>query len=165
MKLSKSDQNLYIILLFLIGWILVSPVFSDWESQRVFRGEDGKLVYITDSQGNRIPDFSFAGYKNGEQQIPNIPVVKVLEPITGDNTVQIQKALDEISQITPDGNGFRGALLLKAGEYEIQGTIELKHSGVILRGEGDDDDPSTNTILRATGNSPPQRTVLVTGGE
>ncbi|NMB51455.1 MAG: hypothetical protein GX999_03925, partial [Bacteroidales bacterium] len=31
----------------------------------VYPGPDGKLVYVPDSLGNRIPDFSNAGYKGG----------------------------------------------------------------------------------------------------
>ena len=37
-------------------------------------GADGKLTYATDSQGNRIPDFSHCGYAGGDRPIPNAPV-------------------------------------------------------------------------------------------
>ena len=160
----KIDTNLLLKSIIIFCGILALPALSEWESQIVFRGYDGKLVYIADSLGNRIPDFSYAGYKNGEQSIPDIPVVKSLQPIAGDNTAHIQQAIDEIGLMDPDNNGFRGTLLLEAGEYEIQGTIQLNHSGIILRGKGNGDAPAFNTILRATGKSPPQRTVLIAGG-
>jgi len=31
----------------------------------VYPGTDGRLVYVADSLGNKIPDFSNAGYKGG----------------------------------------------------------------------------------------------------
>jgi len=135
-----------------------------WQSDIVYYDIDNKLVYESDSLGNRIPDFSFAGYKNSEDPIPTIPVVKTISPVSGDNTTHIQNALFEIGLMPPDSNGFRGALLLTAGEYEIKGTIKIQFDGVVLRGAGDGADTLTNTILKATGNSPNQRTVIVAGG-
>ena len=38
----------------------------------VYPGVDGELVYIADSLGNRIPDFSNAGYKGGGVPIPYV---------------------------------------------------------------------------------------------
>ena len=143
--------------------IFFNPIYA-FESKIVYRGNDGKLVYVADSSGNRIPDFSFAGYRNSDTPIPDIPVVKTLEPVAGDNTVQIQNALFEVAAMPADSNGFHGALLLKAGEYEIKGTIKLGFDGVVLRGEGDGDDPLYNTILKAAGNTPSKRTVLIAGG-
>jgi hypothetical protein len=36
----------------------------------VYPGIDGKLVYVADSLGNKIPDFSNAGYKGGGITFP-----------------------------------------------------------------------------------------------
>jgi|SRR5450759_3254903 len=36
----------------------------------VYPGTDGRLVYVADSLGNKIPDFSNAGYKGGGKR-PN----------------------------------------------------------------------------------------------
>ncbi len=135
-----------------------------WESKIVYYNEQGKLTYVSDAEGNRIPDFSYAGYQNSEKPIPEVPVVKTLSPVQGDNTASIQNALFEIGLRAKDENGFRGALLLTAGKYEIRGTIKIGADGVVLRGVGDGDDPATNTILMATGNSPSQRTVIIAGG-
>ena len=137
---------------------------EQWQSKRVFYGANGHLQYVRDSLGNIIPDFSYAGYKNSDQDIPRVPVVLSIDPVTGDNTAHIQQAIDSVAHLPLDSSGFRGALLLKAGTYEIKGTIYLNESGIVLRGEGDDDDPASNTILKAVGNSPKQRTVLVAGG-
>ena len=36
-------------------------------------GPDGKLVYETDSRGNRVPDYSYAGYQGGGIALPTPP--------------------------------------------------------------------------------------------
>jgi len=135
-----------------------------WQSYMVKMDDFGKLTYTVDAGGNRIPDFSYAGYRNGEVNIPDIDIVQIISPVAGDNTAHIQNALDAIGSREPDENGFRGALYLNAGEYEIAGTLYIRHSGIVLRGNGDNSDPASNTILKATGNSPFRRTVLVAGG-
>lgn len=134
-----------------------------WQSEIVKYDSKNKLVYLSDNEGNKIPDFSYAGYRNSEVEIPNIEVVKEIFPIDGDNTSNIQNAIDEVGKL-PLVNGFRGALLLKKGIYNVNGTIYLKHSGVILRGEGDGEDPNSNTIIFGKGNTPDQRTIIVAGG-
>ncbi len=137
---------------------------ESWTSQIVYPGEDGKLVYVADDSGNVIPDFSYAGYKNSEDSIPFVPVVKTIDPVEGDNTSHIQSALFEVGLMSPDENGFRGALLLNPGVYEVTGTIKVQFDGIVLRGSGDGEDPASNTIIYATGNSPSKRTVIVAGG-
>lgn len=136
---------------------------TGWQSEIVSFDSKGKLVYKIDSEGNRIPDFSYAGYRNGETDIPTVPVVKTISAIAGDNTLHIQSAIDEVAKLSLV-NGIRGALLLKAGKYEVTGTVRINKSGIVLRGEGDGEDAATNTIIFAKGNTPSQRTVLVAGG-
>ena len=108
----------------------------------------GKLVYVKDVKGNRLPDFSYAGYHSGEKSIPEVPVMITLEAKQDDNTEQIQNALDELGEISPDKNGIRGALLLKKGIYSVSGELTISHSGIVLRGEGNDPD---GTIIIASG--------------
>ena len=102
----------------------------------VYPGTDGKLVYIADSLGNRIPDFSNAGYKSGGVAIPYLAVKATVWPVLGDNSENIQSAIDKVSALQPDGSGFRGAVLLKLGIYNLEKPIYIKASGVVLRGEG-----------------------------
>lgn len=85
---------------------------------------------------NLIPDFSHAGYKGGGVALPDVPVVITLSPSDGDDTEMIQAAIDEVEAMEPDANGFRGAVLLEAGCYELEGQLFIEHSGVVLRGEG-----------------------------
>ena len=98
--------------------------------------EKGKLTYTADPAGNRIPDFSYCGYKASEQQIPTLPV-KVIVPVAkGDATRRIQSALDHVASLPMDANGFRGAVLLQKGTYEVFGQLRMTASGVVLRGSG-----------------------------
>lgn len=152
-------------LVFLIIFLLsTSRGQNSWYSQIVYPDLNNKLHYIRDQDGNMVPDFSYAGYRNSEVPLPDVPVKRTLSPVSGDNTVQIQNALFEISMMPKDSSGFRGALLLEAGVYEIRGTIRIQVDGIVIRGAGDGADTSSNTILWATGNSPHQRSVIVAGG-
>lgn len=123
----------------------------------------GILTYSADSDGFVLPDFSHAGYKGGGIDLPTIQVVKEISPVSGDNTAHIQAAIDEVGSRTPDADGFRGTLLLRAGKYEINGTLNVKYSGLVIRGEGNDADPSHSTIIYAKGDTPSQRDVIVLG--
>jgi hypothetical protein len=98
--------------------------------------ERGKISYTPDSLGNRIPDFSYCGYKASEQPIPNLPI-KIVVPVTkGDATLRIQSALDYVASLPLDASGFRGAVLLQKGNYEVFGQLRITASGVVLRGSG-----------------------------
>ncbi len=131
-----------------------------WESEIVREGADGTLTYTSDAEGNRVPDFSHAGYRGGET-LPKVPVVLTITPLEGDDTARIQAALDAAGARTPDARGFRGAVLLTAGEYQISGTLRVRASGVVLRGAGDGEDLATSTILRRSGTS--QEPVVILG--
>lgn len=137
---------------------------NSWESSILYYGDNDKLIYVSDAEGNRIPDFSYTGYKNSNEEIPFVDVVYEILPIEGDNTNHIQEAINIVGVMPIDANGFRGALLLKAGEYEVNGTVTIPYDGVILRGEGDEEDSINNTIIKALGDSPHQRSVIVAGG-
>lgn len=102
----------------------------------VFPGTDGRLIYVADSIGNTIPDFSNAGYRGGGIPIPYVPVREIVWPVPGDNSASIQAAIDRVSGLERDVAGFRGAVLLKMGIYNLETPIYIKASGVVLRGEG-----------------------------
>jgi hypothetical protein len=105
-------------------------------SRWVSTGADGKLVYQTTPAGDRIMDFSYAGYMGGGVAIPQVAVKRVVKPSGGDDdTAAIQSAIDEVAKLPLEG-GFRGAVLLSPGTYPCAGTITLAASGVVLRGSG-----------------------------
>ncbi|MEM1165347.1 MAG: hypothetical protein AAGI30_03555 [Planctomycetota bacterium] len=129
------------------------------ESSLVYPGQTGRLLYATQPDGDRIMDFSRVGYMYGEAPIPFVAQAAAVSPGTGDDRSRIQNAIDSVSSMPMDGNGFRGAVVLAAGEYQISGQLEITASGVVLRGAGDGSNPSQSTILRATGTQ--QRSLIV----
>lgn len=125
---------------------------ESWQSQLVIQDESGSLTYKKDNDGFVIPDFSQAGYGNGK----DIPVVSLpertitlspLEDKEADNTQHIQKAIDEVGKQALDAEGIRGVVLLKAGRYNVDGTLNLIYDGVILRGEGNCFSDNDSTVL------------------
>ena len=105
---------------------------------------NGKLSYKADAVGTVIPDYSGVGYQNSEKPIPYVPVVKTVTAVVGDNVANVQSAINAVAAM-PLVNGIRGAILFKAGTYEMNSTINITASGIILRGEGQ------TTIFKATG--------------
>jgi hypothetical protein len=105
---------------------------SEW----VYPGRDGKLVYKTTPEGDKIIDFSYAGYMGGGVALPDVPVKKTVKPSgSNDDTENIQKALDEVASLPLIG-GFHGAVLLAPGSFTCSKTLSLSSSGVVLRGSG-----------------------------
>jgi hypothetical protein len=97
----------------------------------------GHLTYGSDSQGNRVPDFSYAGYGNGKTTIPVAPVVVTLQAASsGDDTARIQAAIAKVGARPPGADGLRGAVLLGAGTFRVGGALTIGASGVVLRGSG-----------------------------
>jgi hypothetical protein len=117
-------------------------------ASRVYPGADGKLVYVPDEQGNTIIDSSHAGYGGGGVAVPTVPVRETVWPVVGDNTENIQAAINKASSRPLDASGFRGAVLLKAGYYRMATPLRIQASGVVVRGEGMGD---TGTVLIGTG--------------
>lgn len=152
---------------FIFSVFCIVSIFSQWQSSLVQVDENGLITYNPDPDGYVIPDFSHAGYKGGGVDIPSVPVVKTIEPIAGDNTQHIQSAIDYVGSLPQDANGIRGALLLKAGEYRILGTLNVKYNGVVLRGEGQGADVSSNTVIFALKNeiAMRQRDVVLMGNK
>jgi hypothetical protein len=143
------------------GWFAVAAAFllspgahaQDGPRRFVYPGPDGKLAYDADARGNRIPDFSHAGYGGGGVALPAVPVRVVVPPREGDGTARIQAALDHVAGLRPDAGGFRGAVLLQAGRHEVAGALRLTSSGVVLRGQG-----PKRTVIVATGTG--RRTLI-----
>src|SRR4030095_479519 len=67
------------------------------KTQWVSVNQDGKLSYKTLEKGDRIMDFSYAGYRGGGVSIPAVTVQISLSPVAGDNTDAIQQAIDKVS--------------------------------------------------------------------
>ena len=114
----------------------------------ITKTKEGKLSFTADNQGNRIPDFSYAGYMASEKAIPNVENKIFVTKQEEDATQKIQTAIDYVSNLKPDKSGFRGAVLLDQGTFKISGTLYIKKSGVVLRGSGNTEN---GTVLLGTG--------------
>lgn len=147
------------------GLLLLSvSFFSQQESSIIYENANGCLEYISDEKNNYIPDFSYAGYNYGATPLPDVPVIKTLDAINGDNTAHIQSALDSIATLEVQENGFRGALLLNPGEYEIHGQLFIRKNGIVLRGTLNTENEGDSTVLRGVGNIPLKRNLITLGG-
>jgi hypothetical protein len=127
--------------LIVLAALLAGPaiVGAQPEKRFVHAGADGRLAYPADARGNRVPDFSHAGY-GGEAAIPDVPVRVVVPPGAG-----VQAGIDYVSHLPADANGLRGAVLLLAGRHEVGDQLRIQTGGVVVRGQGKD------TVLVATG--------------
>jgi len=143
-------SKLQLVLFFTMGSLSVfaQKIKTVEPPKPVFAVKGGTLAYTPDAQGNRVPDFSFAGYMAGEQPIP-MASAKVVVPLqSGDATLRVQSAINYVSKLPLGKDGLRGAVLLEKGVYEVAGTLTISASGVVLRGIGMGDD---GTVIHATG--------------
>ena len=134
------------------------------ESEWVTTGTTGRLIYVPDAEGDRILDFSDVGYRGrGTALVPdNVPTQITLSPIAGDNTAHIQAAIDQVSALPISADGYRGAVLLQAGSYNIDSQLEIRASGVVLRGVGREaGDSVLNARNPLTGGTNPNQRPLI----
>ncbi|GGF06824.1 DUF6298 domain-containing protein [Flavobacterium limi] len=113
----------------------------------ITKSKEGKLECTADAKGNQIPDFSFAGYKGSSTAIPNVAIKAFVPHIDGDATQTIQSAIDYVAKLKADATGFKGTVLLDKGIFKVSGEINIKESGILLRGSGSD---TNGTILLGT---------------
>jgi hypothetical protein len=102
-----------------------------------------------DSFGNRIPDFSLAGYRYGGIALPVAPVITKLQPSPGssDDTERIQSVIDKVARLQPRAaDGIKGAVLLDRGTFRCNESLKIP-PGVTLRGCGPD---PGGTVIIAT---------------
>ncbi|MBC5603929.1 pectate lyase [Bacteroides difficilis] len=123
--------------------------------------ERGKIHYSAYTEkGDILPDFSYCGYKGGGVSFP-VAVNKIIlypDIHSTDDTQRIQQAIDSVASMKADKHGMRGAVLLKRGVYRLASSLFLKASGVVLRGEGCQEN---GTVLIAT--APKQYTLIQVG--
>lgn len=121
-------------------YFLLAPVaFAQKKPKKpspVALGEDSRLAYAPDSLGNRVVDFSYAGYMAGAQAIPDAPIRVTVPAREGDATARIQAAIDYVGNLPLDVNGVRGAVLLGAGVHTVLSGVVMRKSGVVIRGVG-----------------------------
>ena len=126
----------------------------------VWLDESEKLQYAIDARGNKVPDFSHAGYRGGGHPLPSPPATITLAPIPGDDGVRIQAAIDHVAALPVNDHGIRGVVALTSGSFEVAGALTISHSGVILRGSGNS---AAGTTLVAIGHG--RRTLIAVTGQ
>jgi hypothetical protein len=94
-------------------------------SQWVHLNRSGKLVYQHLKRGDRILDFSYAGYMGGGVALPQFPVKRRVAPSGGDDSAAIQAAIDDVSKL-PLQAGIRGAVLLAPGRFHCKATLKIR---------------------------------------
>lgn len=145
---------------FFFGWSGLS-----WSAPRqgtwVTLADDGRLLYQLDELGNRILDYSGCGYLGGKEGIPQVPTRVVVKPGDGDDRARIQAAIDQVSAMSPDANGYRGAVLLTAGEYQLSASLNITTSGIVLRGVGESETEGTRLLFTDTSGSVSNKTALI----
>lgn len=92
-------------------------------------------------------DYSYVGYRQSEQTIPDADVVVFVKWQDGDQSARIQKAIDYVSARKVNGKtGLRGAVLLDKGVFRLSQPLRIQASGVVLRGTD-----RNATVLMKTG--------------
>ncbi|KAG1660559.1 hypothetical protein FOA52_002003 [Chlamydomonas sp. UWO 241] len=92
-------------------------------------GSDGELW---DPRG-RLPDWSYAGYMGGDEQLPNADVTSNVTDwgAVGDNKTDCTEAFRRAFAEAPDG-----VLYVPPGCYVISSQLVISRSGLVLRGAG-----------------------------
>ncbi|HEX7652733.1 MAG TPA: glycosyl hydrolase family 28-related protein [Verrucomicrobiae bacterium] len=112
---------------------LAACLINGWTSQAgtsALWGTNGELWSAT----SRLPDFSHAGYHQGEVPLPQLPPgVNVRDygakgDGASDDTAAFLRAIAEAP----------GVIEIPAGRYVITNILEITRSGVVLRGAGPD---------------------------
>jgi len=135
-------RNLHQLVWLITGCVLMhTPLFAQDKKKPVkpippVVYSKGKIEYNAAPNGDRVPDYSYCGYMASEKAIPDAPVKVVVPVKPGDATLRIQSALDYVATLPADANGVRGAVLLNKGTYQVNGSLKINASGVVLRGSG-----------------------------
>lgn len=147
-------KSVILFLFSLCAWATIkgqeSSTVSSGKSEWVYMNSEGKLAYKKTERGDRIMDFSHAGYMGGGVALPEVPVRVTVSPSGSDDTENIQAAVDKVSHMSLEG-AFRGAVLLAPGVYNISATITVAASGVVIRGSGSGIDSEAKSTINLTG--------------
>lgn len=135
-----------LLLLLAIAPATLSAHFKTEKGMPVHITPDRHLEYGAYPNGDRVPDFSWCGYRHSETPIPFVKaVVRVAAPTEDTDATQLlQQAIDYVSLLPQQADGFRGAIELGEGLFHIKGQLLIRTSGIVIRG-------SQNTTLYAEG--------------
>jgi len=144
----QKKLHYYLLLVILVYPSIAFIHFETTEDSPIHITSNNKLEYKIEANGDRVPDYSYCGYKASESPLPNVPIKLIIPVKEGDATQLIQSAIDYVSKLPIDTNGFRGTILLEKGTFEMNGSLLISASGVVLRGSGSE---GNGTVLIAKG--------------
>ncbi|MCR4824714.1 MAG: DUF6298 domain-containing protein [Bacteroidales bacterium] len=149
--------------LFVLPFLLTCGILAAQSPEALTVTPDQQVQYNPYPNGDRIPDYSYCGYRASEVPVPDLladPTVSVVRvgPSGGDDTCNIQDAIDYVGGLPLRGDGFRGVVLLEPGRFRLDGSLLLDRSGVVLRGSGE-----LRTTLFAAGHG--RETVVRIAGQ
>ena len=121
----------------------IRPVATPW----ITVSGNGRLRYQNTGNGDRIVDFSHAGYGGGGMKLPGVAAKMEVAPSGGDDSSAIQTAINAVAAL-PLTKGFRGAVLLKPGVFRCSKPLAISQDGIVLRGSGSGED---GTVIEMTG--------------
>jgi hypothetical protein len=81
-------------------------------------------------------DYSTCGYHASEQALPDVAEAVRVTWHEGDCSATIQQAIDRVSQLKPNRQGHRGAVVMGEGVFRLDRPLRIGASGVVLRGMG-----------------------------
>ena len=103
----------------------------DAEQHSRLWGRDGELW----RPDGRLPDFSFAGYQRGERPLPDVEQAADVTDFgaRGDDDEDDFEAFRRAIEATESG-----AIYVPPGRYVISDILEIRKSGIVIRGAGPD---------------------------
>lgn len=124
-----SIPPLRLLPLFLASWLPSACISAETPKTSELWGVAGEKW----SSESRLPDFSYAGYHSGEDPLPEVPMARSVKEFgaTGDGETDDTEAFLQAIEACEGG-----AILVPAGRYRITAPLEIRKSGVVLRGEG-----------------------------
>jgi hypothetical protein len=117
-----SPRMLAVAVLFASVTYISSAQTRTKTSQWAHLDHAGKLKYRPLSNGDRIFDFSYAGYMSGGVALPAVPAQRTVRPWGDDDSVAIQTVIDEVSRL-PAVKGFRGCRASDSGPLSLRDDI------------------------------------------
>jgi len=123
------------------------------------------LIYETDLNGSRIPDYSYAGYKGGGVPLPSdVDVAPVFILPLGSTTADLQNLINTVSNEPVNvTTGYRGIIQFEQGVYNLTDSrVNIGKPGILFRGVGSDHNGTvllmpTDTLFQVLNSHAPTR--------
>ncbi len=120
------------------------------ENDRPRLGSEEGVLLPYNEKGDRLPDFSAVGYRNGvvdrRAGLDGLPVIEVAPGGENRDAALINTALAKAAEHPRGGDGYRAVVALAPGEYGLEATVEITASGIILTGP-EEGEPAVLTYL------------------